>query len=117
MAAQPMTEFAHYTAEKYRGPTLDGQWCYRQVGVLEVATGPERLAEIQRRHGWLSSWGVYSRLLSPEESAELHPLLDPEQILGGFHIPSDGLAKALRASEAQARLAMARGARFLGTTR
>ncbi|MFF8848098.1 FAD-dependent oxidoreductase [Streptomyces sp. NPDC015127] len=110
--SKTMTEFARYTVEKYSALTLDGQWCFKQVGGLEVATSPERLAEIQRRHGWLSSWGVDSRLLTPEESVALHPLLDPERILGGFHIPSDGLAKALRASEAQARLATARGARF-----
>ncbi|MGN9761539.1 GcvT family protein [Streptomyces sp. SD31] len=110
--SKTMTEFARYTVEKYSALTLDGQWCFNQVGGLEVATSPERLAEIQRRHGWLNSWGVESRLLTPEESAALHPLLDPERILGGFHIPSDGLAKALRASEAQARLAAARGARF-----
>lgn len=110
--SKTMTEFARYTVEKYSALTLDGQWCFNQVGGLEVATSPERLAEIQRRHGWLSSWGVDSRLLTPEESAALHPLLDPERIVGGFHIPSDGLAKALRAGEAQARLATARGARF-----
>ncbi|MEV8593564.1 FAD-dependent oxidoreductase [Streptomyces sp. NPDC052012] len=110
--SKTMTGFARYTVEKYSALTLDGQWCFNQVGGLEVATTPERLAEIQRRHGWLSSWGVDSRLLTPEESAALHPLLDPERILGGFHIPSDGLAKALRASEAQARQATARGARF-----
>ncbi|MEV6292746.1 FAD-dependent oxidoreductase [Streptomyces sp. NPDC051896] len=112
--SKTMTEFAQYTAEKYRTLTLDGQWCFKQVGGLEVATSPERLTELQRRHGWLASWGVDSRLLSPEESAALHPLLDPERILGGFHIPGDGLAKALRAGEAQARPAMARGARFHG---
>ena len=110
--SKTMTEFARYTVEKYNGLTLDGQWCFNQVGGLEVATSPERLAEIQRRHGWLTSWGVDSRLLGPEESAALHPLLDVEKILGGFHIPGDGLANALRAGEAQARRAIARGARF-----
>ncbi|MCD9878653.1 GcvT family protein [Streptomyces guryensis] len=110
--SKTMTEFARYTVEKYNALTLDGQWCFNQVGGLEVATSPERLAEIQRRHGWLTSWGVDSRLLSPEESAALHPLLDVERIVGGFHIPSDGLANALRAGEAQARRAIARGARF-----
>ncbi|MFE7173809.1 FAD-dependent oxidoreductase [Streptomyces sp. NPDC057616] len=111
--SKTMTEFARYTVEKYNSLTLDGRWCFNQVGGLEVATSPERLAEIQRRHGWLSSWGVDSRLLTPGESAALHPLLDADRVLGGFHIPSDGLADALRAGEAQARRAMARGARFL----
>ncbi|MEU1513210.1 FAD-dependent oxidoreductase [Streptomyces sp. NPDC005811] len=111
--SKTMTEFASYTVRKYTGLTLDGQWCFRQIGGLEVATTPERLAELERRHGWLTSWGVAGRLLTPEEAVETHPLLDRERILGGFHIPSDGLAKALRAAEAQARRAGERGARFL----
>ncbi|WP_306319085.1 MULTISPECIES: FAD-dependent oxidoreductase [unclassified Streptomyces] len=112
--SKTMTEFAHYTVEKASALDLDGNWCYRQVGGLEIATSPERLAELERRHGWLTSWGVESHLLGPEESAKLHPLLDPGAILGGYHIPSDGLAKALRIGEAQARRAIARGATFLG---
>ncbi|MFI5662830.1 FAD-dependent oxidoreductase [Streptomyces sp. NPDC051684] len=112
--SKTMTEFARYTVEKTSVLDLDGDWCYRQVGGLEIATSPERLAELERRHGWLTSWGVESHLLGPEESAKLHPLLDPDAILGGYHIPSDGLAKALRIGEAQARRAIARGAAFLG---
>jgi glycine cleavage system aminomethyltransferase T/glycine/D-amino acid oxidase-like deaminating enzyme len=108
-----MTDLARYTVRKYRELSLDGRWCFRPVGGLEVATTPERWADLQRRHGWATSWGVESYLRGPEECAELHPLLDPATLLGGFHIPEDGLAKPLRAAEAQARRAMARGARFL----
>jgi glycine cleavage system aminomethyltransferase T/glycine/D-amino acid oxidase-like deaminating enzyme len=108
-----MTEFAKYTVAKYTGLTLDGKWCFQQLGGLEVATTPDRWADLKRRHGWATSWGVRSFLRSPEECAELHPMLDETKLLGGFHIPSDGLAKPLRAAEAQARRAMSRGAKFL----
>ena len=106
-----MTEFAKYTVAKYSSLTLDGAWCFQQLGGLEVATTPERMRELKRRHGWATAWGVESFLRSPEECAALHPLLDPSVILGGFHIPSDGLAKPVRATEAQARRAIERGAR------
>src|SRR5262249_35450221 len=43
-------------------------------------------------------------------------LLDPDRILGGFHTPTDGLAKAVRAAEAQAWRARSRGATFLPHT-
>jgi glycine cleavage system aminomethyltransferase T/glycine/D-amino acid oxidase-like deaminating enzyme len=109
-----MTEFAKYTVAKYSSLTLDGDWCFRQLGGLEIATTPERMRELTRRHGWATAWGVESYLRSPEECAALHPLLDPSVILGGFHIPSDGLAKPVRATEAQARRAIERGARFIG---
>ncbi|MDA3646713.1 FAD-dependent oxidoreductase [Saccharopolyspora indica] len=106
-----MTRFAAYTAEKYRN--LEGEWCFRPLGGLEVAGSPQRWDEIKRRHGWLTSAGVESHLRGPDECAELHPLLDPARIRGGLHIPTDGLAKPVRAAEAQAHRASARGARFL----
>src|SRR5919112_1676551 len=43
--------------------------------------------------------------------------IDRDRVLGGLHIPSDGLAKASRAVIALARRAEARGARFQGSTR
>ncbi|MFI5587982.1 FAD-dependent oxidoreductase [Amycolatopsis sp. NPDC051758] len=105
-----LTEFAKYTAEKYGG--LDGQWCFNPVGSLELATSPERLAELKQRHGWATSWGVRGYLRTPRECADLHPLLDGSRLLGGLHVPGDGLLHPRRAAEAQARRAKARGARF-----
>ncbi|MBO3741144.1 GcvT family protein [Actinoplanes flavus] len=112
--SKTMTELATYTVEKLGGLTLDGQWCFRQVGGLEVATTEARLRDLERRYGLATSWGVEAALLDPDECAAVHPLLDPARILGGFHVPTDGLAKAVRAVEAQARRAIERGARFLG---
>jgi dimethylglycine oxidase len=113
--SKTMTELAQYTVRKFSELTLDGEWCFNPVGGLEVATTPERWGEIQRRHGYTQSWGVEgARLLDPQECTRLHPLVDPDRVLGGLHVTSDGLAKALRAGEAQARRAIERGARFLG---
>jgi glycine cleavage system aminomethyltransferase T/glycine/D-amino acid oxidase-like deaminating enzyme len=111
--SKSMAEFAAYTVAKYSSLSLDGQWCFNQVGGLEVATTPERLEEVKRRHGFASSWGIESSVLDPEECARLHPLVDPATIHGGLYVPGDGLAKAVRAGEAQARRAIERGARFL----
>ncbi|MEV4325075.1 FAD-dependent oxidoreductase [Microbispora rosea] len=111
--SKTMTEMARYTVEKLCSLDLDGEPCFLQVGGLEVATSPERLAELHRRHGWATSWGVESRLLTPAECAELFPLLDPGVVHGGLHIPTDGVAKAVRAVEAQLRHARSRGVRVL----
>jgi glycine cleavage system aminomethyltransferase T/glycine/D-amino acid oxidase-like deaminating enzyme len=111
--SKTMTEMARYTVEKLSSLDVDGEPCFLQVGGLEVATSPERLAELHRRHGWATSWGVESHLLTPAECAELFPLIDPEVVLGGLHIPKDGLAKAVRAVEAQLRRARSRGVRVL----
>ena len=74
--SKTMTEFARYTVEKYDGLTLDGQWCFRKVGSIEVATSPERLTDLYRRQGWLTSWGIEASVISPEECVALSPLLD-----------------------------------------
>ena len=75
-ASKTMTQLARYTVEKFSGLDLDGQWCFNQVGGLEVATTPERLADLERRHGWATSWGIEGRGVDADESVRLHPLLD-----------------------------------------
>ncbi|WP_270886198.1 GcvT family protein [Pedococcus sp. 5OH_020] len=111
--SKTMTELARYTVEKLCSLEAEAGPCFLQVGGLEVATTPERVAELHRRHGWLTAWGVESRLLDARETAALYPLLDPEVVLAGLHTPTDGLAKAVNAVDAQTRRAASRGARLL----
>src|SRR4051812_1416673 len=111
--SKTMTQLATYTVEKLVGLDLDGEPCFLQVGGLEVATTPERQAELHRRHGWATGWGLDARLLSTAECLELYPLLDPELVLGGLYVPTDGLAKSVRAVSAQLRRAQSRGVRLL----
>ncbi|MEJ3658437.1 FAD-dependent oxidoreductase [Actinomycetes bacterium KLBMP 9759] len=106
--SKSMADFAAYTVRKMVGLEV-----FNQVGGLEVATTPERLAELRRRHGFATSWGIESRLLDPGECAALHPLLPADAVLGGFHTPTDGLAAAPRAVAAQLARATDRGARVL----
>ncbi|WP_037360639.1 GcvT family protein [Amycolatopsis orientalis] len=115
--SRTMTRFATYTVEKFKTLDVDGAWCFNQVGGLEIATTPERLADLHRKQGWATSWGVPGEVVGPERCAELYPLLDRDQVLGGFHTPTDGLAKASRAVTALARRAQSRGAVFRGSTR
>ncbi|MFG2001164.1 FAD-dependent oxidoreductase [Spirillospora sp. NPDC048911] len=104
-----MTEFAAYTVAKY-----SGLGAFDQVGGVELACTPERLAELHRRRGWAAAWGVGARVVEPDECARLHPLVDPERVLGGLHVPSDGMARAVDAAALQAAAAQERGAVFKG---
>jgi glycine cleavage system aminomethyltransferase T/glycine/D-amino acid oxidase-like deaminating enzyme len=97
--SKTMTLFAKYTVEKLQSLYKDGQNCFNQLGGLEVATTPERLQELKRKHGYAQSWGVEAHLINSEECLEKYPLLNKEMILGGLHIPSDGLALAARATQ------------------
>ncbi|MDW4909077.1 FAD-dependent oxidoreductase [Streptomyces sp. ADMS] len=112
-SSKTMTELARYTVEKFCSLDVDGKPCFLQVGGLEVATTPERLTELHRRHGWITAWGIESRLLTADECAEQHPLLNRDRVLGGLLVPTDGLAKAVLAVEAQIRRATERGVTFL----
>ena len=114
--SKTMTNLASYGVERYSELELDGKRCFYPVGGLEVATTPERWKDLKRKHGIATSWGVESELLSPEECVEKSPLLDPKRIWGGFYVPSDGIAKGVRISEAMAREARTRGAKFYGET-
>jgi dimethylglycine oxidase len=107
-SSKTMTELARYTVEKL--VALD---CFLQVGGLEVATTPERHQELYRRHGWLTSWGVDGTVLDAQEAQQLYPLLGEDTVLSGLHVPTDGLAKAVKAVEVQLKRAEARGAKLL----
>ncbi|MGK9464067.1 GcvT family protein [Streptomyces sp. G6] len=111
--SKTLTAFAQYTVEKFTSLEADGEPCFRQVGGLELATTPQRLADLHRRAGYAAAWGVTGEVVGPARCKELWPLLDESVVLGGFHTPGDGLAHALHASRAQLDRATARGARFL----
>ncbi|MGC4998853.1 GcvT family protein [Streptomyces sp. DT195] len=111
--SKTLTEFARYTVEKFGSLGHGGTPCFEPVGGLELATTPERLADLRRRAGLAASWGVRGEVVSAARCKELWPLLDESMVLGGFHTPEDGLARALPACRAQLERATARGARFL----
>ncbi len=113
-ASKTLTGFAQYTVQKAATLELDGAWCFNEVGSLELALTEERLRELHRRQGYAEAWGLTSRVIDPDEVARLWPLVDRRAIVGAYHVPSDGLTDAVRVSEAQARRATERGARFLG---
>ncbi len=114
--SKTMAELASYGVKRYSELEVDGKPCFYGVGGLEVATTPERWKELRRKHGLAASWGIESALLSPAECVEKSPLLDGSRIQGGYFVPSDGIAKGVRVSEAMGREAISRGAKFHGET-
>ncbi|MFE5835504.1 FAD-dependent oxidoreductase [Arthrobacter sp. NPDC056493] len=121
-ASKTMTEFATYTVNKLLSLSKDGQSCFNQVGGLELATTPERLADLRRKMGVMTSWGVESRIVDADECEKIYPLLNTGQltggreVLGGLHIPTDGLALAARAVQLLIERSRGRGVTFLGST-
>ncbi|RMZ88475.1 hypothetical protein DV736_g4294, partial [Chaetothyriales sp. CBS 134916] len=114
--SKTMSLFARYTVEKLLSLQKDGQNCFNQVGGLEVATTPARLEELKRKHGYASSWGIDAHLISTEDCLRLYPHLNKNVVLGGLHIPSDGLALAARAVQLLIERTRKRGVRYFDLT-
>lgn len=111
--SKTMTAFASYTVEKFNSLEADGLSCFNPLGGLELATTPERWADLHRKAGLAASWGVRAELITPAECKKHWPMLDEDKVLGGLHTPDDGLARAVLACRAQIARAERRGARFL----
>jgi glycine cleavage system aminomethyltransferase T/glycine/D-amino acid oxidase-like deaminating enzyme len=113
--SRTMCRLAQHTVELYRDLELDGEPVWFGVGSIEVAITPERMAELRRRQGFARSYGIEGTdLLTPEQTAEKIPLLDPGAVLGSYFVPTDGVAKAVRAATALARRAESKGIAFEG---
>jgi len=115
-ASKMMHRFADYTITKLMSMDVAGAPCFYPVGSIEVALTQERLDYLVRRTEFAASWGFSAEMLSPEECANLNPLLDPNTFIGGFHTTGEGVGKALRGAQAQGERAQSNGAVFIGDT-
>ncbi|NKX51302.1 FAD-binding oxidoreductase, partial [Arthrobacter deserti] len=71
--SRTMTELARRTLDKLDALDLDGQWLLKRVGGLGIATTPERLEELTRRHSLATAWGIPGRLVPTAECLQLWP--------------------------------------------
>ncbi|HWQ15987.1 MAG TPA: FAD-dependent oxidoreductase [Roseiflexaceae bacterium] len=109
-SSKMMTEFAKYSRRLYGELELDGQELIFGVGGLEVAYTRERWHDLRRKQGWAKAYGLESHLISPSETRQLVPILDPGVIHGAFYTPADAVAKGVLLITALARAASADGA-------
>lgn len=114
--SKTMTQLAKYTRDKLSALKKDGQSCFNPVGGLEIATTPARWEELKRKRGLAESWGIATSLISAERCLELYPLLNKQKVLGGLHIPSDGLALAARAVQLLIERTRQAGVRYIDLT-
>ncbi|CAN5455183.1 FAD-dependent oxidoreductase [soil metagenome] len=109
--SRQMTRLALETVEMMSSLDDDGLPCFYPVGTIEVARTAERWTDHQRKLDAAHSWGVPgARLIGPDETHDLVPLIDPRSIKGAYHVPVDGIAKPARTVRALLRAATAGGA-------
>jgi dimethylglycine oxidase len=113
--SRTMCRLAQYSVDLYRGLGADGEPAWYEVGGIEVATTTERMQELQRRRGYARAYGIENtELLTPQETAQRIPILDPGHLLGSYLVPSDGIAKGVRVAAALAEKATVKGVVFEG---
>ena len=109
-----LTTLANQTVETFKELSNEGQPSFYTVGSLEVANTKERLEDLKRKAGVGKSWGMEALVLSPEECVEKCSLINPDNILGGLYVPSDGIAKPLRAIDTMVKFSESCGTKFHG---
>ena len=82
---------------------------YRRSGSISIAVNEERHAELKRKADFARLFGIEAHALGPEEISERWPLMNPEGVLGGIYMPSDGSANPIDLT-----MALAKGARMHG---
>lgn len=112
-----MCQFAQYTVNLLSNLSFDGIPAWYPVGGVEVAYTPERMHDLKRKQGIATAYNLEAHLITPAEVKQLIPILDDGRIYGGYYVPTDGDAKAVRAVAAMARIAQAKGGvEFYGQT-
>jgi glycine cleavage system aminomethyltransferase T/glycine/D-amino acid oxidase-like deaminating enzyme len=87
-----LTRMMMYSADLYRRlhaeTGVDPDW--HEVGSLRLASGPERMQELQRLAGWGQTFGLPLSIVTTEEALQRFPMFDPAGILGAAFLPTDG---------------------------
>lgn len=115
-SSKVLTRLASQTVEAFKELSNDDAPSFYSVGSIEVAQTHERFEELKRKAGIAKSWGIEASILSPEECVEKSALINGAIIYGGLYVPSDGIAKPLRAVDKMAGFAKSCGAKFFGHT-
>jgi dimethylglycine dehydrogenase len=106
-----IADLQRYTIEMY--PEIERE-SGRSVGLhlsggIELAGTPERWRWLRAQLAWHRTRGSEARLVTPEEAAEMVPILDPRGLLGGLFDPHEGHLDPSGATHAYAEAARRRG--------
>ena len=88
-----MTRFAQYSSKLFKEmtPYQSERYSYNPVGNLELAISERRWQDLKRLHSTSKSYGVEAHLLTPRETLDKLPWVDPDAIVGSMVCPSGAL--------------------------
>ena len=113
-ATHNLTRLAQYTTNLFA--TLEdetGQATgFRARGSVSVAPTEERFEELKRGASMARVFGLQVDIIDRDRIAELVPLARVDDLVGGVHLPNDGITNPIDTTQALAKGARSRGARI-----
>ena len=92
-------------------PQETGHDCgFHPSGAMRITRQPDRMDEFAHVAGLSDFTGYPLRLLTPDDIAELHPLTQLDELIGGIYEPDDGHVDPSLVTNAMASIASSRGA-------
>lgn len=82
---------------------------FQQCGSISIASHPERLRELRRQADFALLNNIEAQQLTVDQILERWPLMNPDGVLGGIHVPSNGYINPIDLT-----MALAKGARLHG---
>ncbi|MDP9464743.1 MAG: FAD-dependent oxidoreductase, partial [Actinomycetota bacterium] len=114
-ATHNLTRLAQYTTTLFA--TLEaatGQATgFRQCGSVAVAPNHERFEELKRGASMARVFGLEVDIITPADIADLVPLARVDDLVGGVHLPGDGVTNPIDTTQALAKGARACGVRII----
>ena len=113
-ATQNLTRLAQYTTTLLQELEAEtGQATgFKQTGSLAIANNSERFEELKRGASMAKCFGLEVEVIGPREAAELWPLMNVKDLIGGVYLPGDGQTNPTDTTQAYAKGAKMRGARI-----
>ena len=113
-ATQNLTRLAQYTTTLLQELEAEtGQATgFKQTGSLAIANNAERFEELKRGASMAKCFGLEVEVISPREAAELWPLMNAKDLMGGVYLPGDGQTNPTDTTQAYAKGAKMRGAQI-----
>lgn len=114
-ATENLTRLARYTLELYKGLEAEtGQATgFRAPGAISLAPNDDRWEELRRTAAMARYLGVEAEEIGPSEIAELFPLCETSDLVGGIWLPQDATVGPTDVTMALARGARTGGARIV----
>jgi 4-methylaminobutanoate oxidase (formaldehyde-forming) len=113
-ATHNLTRLAQYTTNLFATLEADtGQATgFQQRGSVSVAPTEERFEELVRGASMARCFGLEVDIITPADVKDLVPLARVDDLVGGVHLPGDGITNPIDTTQALAKGARARGVRI-----